>query len=216
MGLVILLVCVLPFAVMLTQSKREKGKSGRGASKVTFFGRPAFCEGKWIYAYDLPPQFNDELVESSGELASRGSPAPQLGHMGLGGRSDYGFTRNGRATGVPSGWYDTWQFSLEVYFYERMKRYPCRTDNPEEATAFYIPFFAGLDLMLRRQHQHQRQPRPQRLRQRQPRGSRQEGEGEGEGDGEGTSAPPDGTYARLLEELQRQPYLERNGGRDHF
>eukprot|EP00897_Mesotaenium_endlicherianum_P005106 jgi/Mesen1/4623/ME000237S03661 len=70
--------------------------------------------------------------------------------------------------------------------------------------------------MLRRQHQHQRQPRPQRLRQRQPRGSRQEGEGEGEGDGEGTSAPPDGTYARLLEELQRQPYLERNGGRDHF
>ena len=43
-------------------------------------------------------------------------------------------------------WHITSQFSLEVLFHERLKRYPCLTDDPKEAVFAYIPFYTALDL----------------------------------------------------------------------
>ncbi|KAK7838278.1 xyloglucan galactosyltransferase xlt2 [Quercus suber] len=41
-------------------------------------------------------------------------------------------------------WYWTDQFMLEVIFHNRVLKHACRTLEPESATAFYIPFYAGL------------------------------------------------------------------------
>lgn len=45
-----------------------------------------------------------------------------------------------------SAWYMTDQFSLEIIMHKRLKTYPCLTQDPSQATAFYIPFYHGLDL----------------------------------------------------------------------
>ncbi|KAG2332822.1 hypothetical protein Bca52824_004002 [Brassica carinata] len=42
-------------------------------------------------------------------------------------------------------WYATNQFTLEVIFHEKMKRYECLNRNSSLASAFYIPYYAGLD-----------------------------------------------------------------------
>lgn len=43
-------------------------------------------------------------------------------------------------------WHVTSQFSLEVMFHERLKRYECLTNDPSEAAFAYIPFYTALDL----------------------------------------------------------------------
>lgn len=45
-----------------------------------------------------------------------------------------------------SSWFATNQFTGEVIFHERMKRYRCLTTDPSRATAFYVPFYAGFDM----------------------------------------------------------------------
>lgn len=43
-------------------------------------------------------------------------------------------------------WHITSQFSLEVLFHERLKRYTCLTNDPKEAVFAYLPFYTALDL----------------------------------------------------------------------
>lgn len=66
--------------------------------------------------------------------------------------SNGGFGR--KATGlehvVPENllpaWFWTDMYMAEVIYHIKMLNYTCRTTDPNEATAFYIPFYAGLDV----------------------------------------------------------------------
>lgn len=114
--------------------------------KPQLFGHPRFCKGSYIYVYELPSEFNAAFVKDCKGIRRGQNYCPHLSNLGLGPASDYGSARGGAAV---EGWFASWQYSLELYFHQRMLRYPCRTDNPEEAEAFYVPYYAGLDLMRR-------------------------------------------------------------------
>lgn len=64
--------------------------------------------------------------------------------------SNNGFGRKAAGVSgvVPENLADTWywtdQFALEIIYHNRVMNYHCRTLEPEFATAFYIPFYAGL------------------------------------------------------------------------
>ncbi|KAI5081606.1 hypothetical protein GOP47_0001349 [Adiantum capillus-veneris] len=45
-------------------------------------------------------------------------------------------------------WYRTHQFSLEVLFHAKMKKYACLTTDMARADAFYVPYYAGQDAAL--------------------------------------------------------------------
>ncbi|KAH7855243.1 hypothetical protein Vadar_022817 [Vaccinium darrowii] len=95
-----------------------------------------------VFVYDLPPVFNSELLQKCSELDPWGSRCEAF--------SNDGFGR--KATGlkgiVPENlahaWYWTDQFASEIIYHNRILNYKCRTLEPESATAFYIPFYAGL------------------------------------------------------------------------
>jgi xyloglucan galactosyltransferase MUR3 len=42
--------------------------------------------------------------------------------------------------------YGSDQFTLEIIFHNHMMRYHCLTDNPAEAAAIYVPYYAALDI----------------------------------------------------------------------
>lgn len=46
----------------------------------------------------------------------------------------------------PKLWYQTDQFALEVIIHERMKLYRCVTKDRSLASAFYLPYYIGLDI----------------------------------------------------------------------
>ncbi|KNA10053.1 hypothetical protein SOVF_148020 [Spinacia oleracea] len=95
------------------------------------------CKGRGIYVYDLPPKFNKDLLSMCNEMISwldfckyftngaMGEPMPELG----------------------KGWYNTYQYSLEPVFHNRILNHPCRVYSPEEAKLFFVPFYGGLDIL---------------------------------------------------------------------
>ncbi|MCO5604693.1 hypothetical protein L7F22_058863 [Adiantum nelumboides] len=112
------------------------------------------CEGKFIYIYPLPAEFNEELVERCKVGYKRYCdkwfciPCNRLDNYGFGPRVLQGAAADeGVRLLPPEAWFRSDQFSLEVIFYEKMKRqYGCVTGDAEEASAFYIPYFGGLDM----------------------------------------------------------------------
>ncbi|CAK9161037.1 unnamed protein product [Ilex paraguariensis] len=86
--------------------------------------------------------FNYELVQNCDDLNPWTSRCEALSNHG------YGRRATGLSEIIPenltNAWYWTDQFALELIFHNRMKNYRCRTLEPESATAFYIPFYAGL------------------------------------------------------------------------
>lgn len=95
-----------------------------------------------VYVYELPLLFNEELIQNCDELNPWISPCEALSNDGFG----PGATAHSDvipASLVPS-WYWTDQFALELIYHNRMLNYRCRTLEPELATTFYIPFYAGL------------------------------------------------------------------------
>ena len=101
------------------------------------------CPSGRVYVYDLPPMFNKEMLDNCSSLDPW---SPRYCDAVLNG----GFGR--RATEIAGvvpaslapAWYWTDQFMLEVIFHNRVLKHRCRTLEPESATAFYIPFYAGL------------------------------------------------------------------------
>ncbi|XP_009789248.1 xyloglucan galactosyltransferase XLT2-like [Nicotiana sylvestris] len=95
-----------------------------------------------VYVYDLPQLFNAELIQNCHELNPWISPCEALSNDGFGGRA------TGLSKVVPESligsWHWTDQFALELIYHNRMVNYRCRTMEPESATAFYIPLYAGL------------------------------------------------------------------------
>ncbi|KAJ3688668.1 hypothetical protein LUZ61_017832 [Rhynchospora tenuis] len=100
------------------------------------------CTGRYIYVQNVPDQFNLGLIRECRNL-SRWHNACQ--HV-----QNYGFgpllTDTGDTLVPPDVWYGSDQFTLEVIFHNRMKQYDCLTDNPAEAAAIYIPYYAALDI----------------------------------------------------------------------
>ncbi|XP_021735847.1 xyloglucan-specific galacturonosyltransferase 1-like isoform X2 [Chenopodium quinoa] len=99
--------------------------------------KPLNCEGRGIYVYDLPSKFNKDLLAKCNEMMSwldfckyftngaMGEPMPELGE----------------------GWYNTYQYSLEPIFHNRVLKHPCRVHNAEEAKLFFVPFYGGMDIL---------------------------------------------------------------------
>ncbi|KAH7299233.1 hypothetical protein KP509_24G001500 [Ceratopteris richardii] len=99
-----------------------------------------FCTAGRMYVYDLPPQFNADLLMECSSLVPWTDLCPALDNNGI-----------GKALDLPSWmgmgfWYYTSQFGGEVMYHARMLEHPCRTLDPEKATAFFVPFYAGLDV----------------------------------------------------------------------
>ncbi|KAH7845558.1 hypothetical protein Vadar_003542 [Vaccinium darrowii] len=97
------------------------------------------CDSRRIYVYDLPPMFNYQLKNNCNQL-------PNICDNYL--NDGFGPEAKEIAGIVPESiqpaWYMTGQYWGEVLYHNRMLNYKCRTLEPESATAFYIPFYAGL------------------------------------------------------------------------
>ncbi|EPS71858.1 hypothetical protein M569_02901, partial [Genlisea aurea] len=99
------------------------------------------CDSGLIYVYELPPIFNADLLRNCHDLDPWHSRCKAISNGGLG----------PRAAGIPSlpgnlsaAWHWTDMFSGEVIYHRRILKHECRTEHPESATAFYIPFYAGI------------------------------------------------------------------------
>jgi hypothetical protein len=107
----------------------------------------AACAGRQIYVYKLPPQFNQKLIESCGSQPGWRNMCYDLSNQGLGAQFDVPESDPLANVLLPrTAWFKTNQFSLELLFHERLKAYPCLTDDPEQAAMSYIPFYSALDL----------------------------------------------------------------------
>ncbi|XP_073125568.1 xyloglucan galactosyltransferase XLT2-like [Henckelia pumila] len=117
-----------------TQHRQIETTSPTGPDDVCQFGR--------VYIYDLPPMLNEDLLQNCHEIDPWSSRCNAVSNDGFGppavGLDDV-VPRN-----LTPAWYWTDMYSAEVIYHERMKNHICRTMNQDEATAFYIPFYAGL------------------------------------------------------------------------
>ncbi|CAA7017617.1 unnamed protein product [Microthlaspi erraticum] len=97
------------------------------------------CAGKYVYMHDVPALFNEELLKNCWTLSRWTDMCELTSNFGLGPRLQ-------NMEGV-SGWFATNQFTLEVIFHNRMKQYKCLTKDSSMASAVYVPYYPGLDLM---------------------------------------------------------------------
>ncbi|XVF50717.1 hypothetical protein PTKIN_Ptkin04bG0124900 [Pterospermum kingtungense] len=102
------------------------------------------CSSGRIFVYNLPAFFNQELLDNCAELDPWHSRCEALSNDGFG-RQATGLSGLIPKDLVPA-WYWTDQFAMEVIYHNRILNHKCRTTEPDAATAFYIPFYAGLAL----------------------------------------------------------------------
>ncbi|PON69993.1 Exostosin-like [Parasponia andersonii] len=99
------------------------------------------CSGR-VFVYELPEFFNREILRSCDNLNPWSSRCDSLSNQG------FGQPATALSGLVPENlvpaWYWTDQFVTEVVFHNRILNHKCRVTEPESATAFYIPFYAGL------------------------------------------------------------------------
>ncbi|MCL7027398.1 hypothetical protein MKW94_027950 [Papaver nudicaule] len=106
------------------------------------------CSDGKVYVYELPKMFNRELSEKCDELNPWNSRCEAISNNGLGRK--YTAVDGQRIIGkvVPehlkSSWYFTDQFASEIIYHNRILRHKCRTFDPSSASAYYLPFYAGL------------------------------------------------------------------------
>ncbi|KAF7130593.1 hypothetical protein RHSIM_Rhsim10G0107500 [Rhododendron simsii] len=101
----------------------------------------AECDSRWIYVYDLPSMYNSDLKDKCEQLDPWQNKCEKNLNDGFGQEA---MELSGIVPeSILPAWYWTDQFWGEVMFHNRMLNYECRTLEPENATAFYIPFYAG-------------------------------------------------------------------------
>ncbi|KAM1036726.1 hypothetical protein ACFX2I_031561 [Malus domestica] len=105
------------------------------------------CFGRYVYMHDdLPEKFNSDLVRNC-RFLTRGTDKPNLCMY----FENYGFgpeIQNSEGVLSNRSWFSTNQFLLEFIFHNKMKRYKCLTNISSQASAVYVPFYAGLDASL--------------------------------------------------------------------
>ncbi|KAJ8770986.1 hypothetical protein K2173_022887 [Erythroxylum novogranatense] len=99
------------------------------------------CSGRYIYIYDLPSRFNDDLLKNCKSLNEWYNMCPYVSNNGLGPKLN-----NFERELSDNGWFETNQFTLEVIFHNRMKQYNCLTNDSSLASAIFVPYYAGLDI----------------------------------------------------------------------
>ncbi|KAJ0099655.1 hypothetical protein Patl1_20361 [Pistacia atlantica] len=98
-----------------------------------------------VYIYNLPPQFNFDLLKNCSHLNIYSNMCPHVANQGLGQPLPDMATDLG--LGSDSGhapWFATHQFLAEMIFHARMENHLFRTWDPSRATLFYVPFYGGL------------------------------------------------------------------------
>ncbi|KAL9240079.1 hypothetical protein vseg_014339 [Gypsophila vaccaria] len=103
------------------------------------------CLGRYIYMYNLPSRFNDDLVKNCSTIAKWFNHCPYVVNGGFGPLFNVGSDDLKTFTAAES-WYETNQFMLSMIFHDRMKKYECLTRNSSLASAIYAPFYAGLEV----------------------------------------------------------------------
>ncbi|XP_051152083.1 xyloglucan galactosyltransferase XLT2-like [Andrographis paniculata] len=107
-----------------------------------FFTSDDACPYGRLYVYDLPPMLNQDLLDNCQDLEPWSSRCNAVSNAG------FGPPATGLDAVVPKNLTPAWSwtdmYAAEVIYHDRAKHYRCRTAAPEKATAFYIPFYAGL------------------------------------------------------------------------
>ncbi|KAH7431254.1 hypothetical protein KP509_08G039400 [Ceratopteris richardii] len=99
------------------------------------------CKYGYIYVYDLPPMFNEEIISDCISLNVFQNVCNTLLNDGLG--PSLG---DASPLGQNASWFMSDQFTSEIVFHRRMLQHSCLTDEPEKATGFYVPYYGGLDV----------------------------------------------------------------------
>jgi len=105
------------------------------------------CAGRYIYVYDLPPQFNQKIVVECHNDPVWPHICEDLSNRGIG--EQFVLESNDSLSNIllpHDAWYRSTQWTLEHFYHERFKEYPCLTDDPEKAAFSYIPFYGALDM----------------------------------------------------------------------
>ncbi|ELU11306.1 hypothetical protein CAPTEDRAFT_208188 [Capitella teleta] len=89
-----------------------------------------------IYVYELPGEYNRDIAQ-----CFEGNECEKLGSCGYGPL----IAQHGNLQVR-----NTWQFALEVIVHHRMLASPYRTLDINEANAFYLPYYSGLDCLCTR------------------------------------------------------------------
>ncbi|KGN57302.1 xyloglucan galactosyltransferase XLT2 [Cucumis sativus] len=102
------------------------------------------CNSGRVFVYDLPPFFNKDLLQNCESLDPWTSRCDDVSNGGFGRQAT---ELNGVVPdGLTPAWFWSEQYMLEPIMHNRILNYKCRTLDPESATAFYIPFYAGLSI----------------------------------------------------------------------
>jgi hypothetical protein len=101
------------------------------------------CLGQYIFVYDLPKRFNEDLLKGCDTLMKWENMCPHLKNLGLGSKI---VEKSNKKVLSKKNWYATNQFTLEVIFHNTMKNYKCLTNDSSLASAIYVPYYAGLDV----------------------------------------------------------------------
>ncbi|KAL2612232.1 hypothetical protein R1flu_023924 [Riccia fluitans] len=102
--------------------------------------RIRLCQGRRVYTYNLPKQFNLDILD---RFCQNKTNYPEMCQKFI--NSGLGFELRHVMDPLES-WYRTDQFSLDLMFHERMRKYPCATDDPEIADLYYVPYYVGWDI----------------------------------------------------------------------
>ncbi|KHN15573.1 Xyloglucan galactosyltransferase KATAMARI1 [Glycine soja] len=102
------------------------------------------CSGQYIYVYDLASRFNEDLLKGCHSLSKSIDMCPYMSNLGLGPKVS---KKSNEKVLLKESFYATNQFSLEVIFHNTLKHYKCLTNDSSLASAIYVPYYAGLDVV---------------------------------------------------------------------
>ncbi|KAF3457370.1 hypothetical protein FNV43_RR02027 [Rhamnella rubrinervis] len=100
------------------------------------------CSGRYIYIQDLPRQFNEDLLNNCRIIEKSRDMCPFLSNEGFGTKLE---DNDSKRVFTEKDWFLTSQFSLEVIFHNRMKKYKCLTNDSSMASGIFVPYYSGLD-----------------------------------------------------------------------
>ncbi|BBN16119.1 xyloglucan galactosyltransferase MUR3 [Marchantia polymorpha subsp. ruderalis] len=110
------------------------------SSSIAQHRQQQHCQGKRLYIYNLPRLFNLDILD---RYCQNKTDYPEMCAKFV--NSGMGFKLE-HVMEPLEAWYRTDQFSLDLLFHDRLKKYPCLTQDPETADLFYAPYYAGLDV----------------------------------------------------------------------
>ncbi|TVU48406.1 hypothetical protein EJB05_08042, partial [Eragrostis curvula] len=100
------------------------------------------CHGRYVYIHDLPPRFNADILAQCHVWYPWHNMCSYLTNAGLGLP-----VNNSDGVFADQGWYATDHFGLDVIFHRRVQQYGCLTNDSSRAAAFFVPFYAGFDVV---------------------------------------------------------------------